>query len=440
MKHILLVSLIIFSFSVISQDYLIVKGTIRDSLNHNPIENVVVTSEMGGERTVSNIKGEYKLKLPKWSGLEITFYHPSYKEFYFYLPPDSKYKEVIILDLNLMMKSHKINSVNLTYNKKKPDTMFASKVFNISDFEFYGDDKYIFLTYEKRLEKQSEIVYARKDQSIIDRFIVPEEALELRRDFMGYVNLYCEYNIYRITIENEKFKLYKLPKEDFKLMIEPVVDSIKCDYYYSNYRWDIPEFNYYVYDRVDSTNHKIKTVVNNETAEQYYYEYYYLTNKERVYAMKMEARTGISRHVIANQISGYTSTLLYRPAYAPMFKHQDTMLVFDHYANQIFKFGENDTTPCSVIDIDYHLVKDWKTWKRELVQDESQTQYVYALFLIDTRYFLKKINTYDGKIESITKLTHKYVENIMIRDNYVYYTYKPFDTMQKKFLYREQLN
>ena len=44
-----------------------------------------------------------------------------------------------------------------------------------------------------------------------------------------------------------------------------------------------------------------------------------------------------------------------------------------------------------------------------------------------------------GKLEESIPLYFKYPENILIRSNTVYYTYRPFESAQKKFLYQEKL-
>ena len=52
---------------------------------------------------------------------------------------------------------------------------------------------------------------------------------------------------------------------------------------------------------------------------------------------------------------------------------------------------------------------------------------------------LRHFNTTTGKLGSPIELHFKYPENIQIKGNSVYYIYRPFESTQKKYLYRERL-
>ena len=62
---------------------------------------------------------------------------------------------------------------------------------------------------------------------------------------------------------------------------------------------------------------------------------------------------------------------------------------------------------------------------------------IYGVFLKNGYYYLKEINVSSGKVVSEKKLTYQFVSKLKIRDGYIYYTYKPKQTLQKKFLYKE---
>ena len=44
-----------------------------------------------------------------------------------------------------------------------------------------------------------------------------------------------------------------------------------------------------------------------------------------------------------------------------------------------------------------------------------------------------------GLIGKTTKLKFRFIENIKIEKGYVYYIYRPFESSQKRFLYKEKL-
>ncbi|MBL0315191.1 MAG: hypothetical protein IPP69_05175 [Flavobacteriales bacterium] len=49
------------------------------------------------------------------------------------------------------------------------------------------------------------------------------------------------------------------------------------------------------------------------------------------------------------------------------------------------------------------------------------------------------INTSNGATGKATRLTHPYVEKIRMRNGWIYYVYRPFESLQTRYLYRERI-
>ena len=64
---------------------------------------------------------------------------------------------------------------------------------------------------------------------------------------------------------------------------------------------------------------------------------------------------------------------------------------------------------------------------------------MYAFFSKDQHHYIKQINYQTGKEILTYKLKHHSAQKIKIKDGYVYYVYRPFDSTQEKFLYRERI-
>jgi hypothetical protein len=52
-------------------------------------------------------------------------------------------------------------------------------------------------------------------------------------------------------------------------------------------------------------------------------------------------------------------------------------------------------------------------------------------------YYLKQVSLYSGKIIASYKLTNQYVDQIKVKNGYVYYVYRPFESLQEQFIYKE---
>ncbi|MGZ3901094.1 MAG: hypothetical protein ACXVNQ_11550, partial [Bacteroidia bacterium] len=90
------------------------------------------------------------------------------------------------------------------------------------------------------------------------------------------------------------------------------------------------------------------------------------------------------------------------------------------------------------VKISYHHPKNWREWKKQLYVDEFENK-VYAFFSKNDHHYLKQIDFQTGKEIKTYKLKHPSAEKIKIKDGYVYYIYRPFESTQEKFLYRERI-
>ncbi|HEY0030044.1 MAG TPA: hypothetical protein VGC65_04750 [Bacteroidia bacterium] len=316
------------------------------------------------------------------------------------------------------------------------DTVFGTWKYSVADFEFIGD-KLVLLTFGKSLEKAC-LRLADASQKVLSSFELPDEAEKLYKDYQGFINVICKGHIYRVTIENDVIHLGSLPVVDYQKFIMPCVDSAHHSIYFSNYQRDYPEFTYYAFNSDAKTISPVKTICDQEVMHGYNMEYYFLKPKERVYARKLADFYGVDKHRIAASMSGLTSSMYYSPLYSPLYIIKDTVCVFDHSSNAIFKYDQN-LNELDSIPIDYNHPKSWREWKNEVIVDKESNK-AYALYQKNGFYYLKRIDLQSGKIISSFKLSNQYVEKIKIKGDYVYYVYRPFESLQEKFVYKELIS
>jgi outer membrane protein assembly factor BamB len=121
--------------------------------------------------------------------------------------------------------------------------------------------------------------------------------------------------------------------------------------------------------------------------------------------------------------------------YAPLFHKNDTIYVFDYYKDKLFAFDANGNAIDS-IPIYHHYQPKSTGWKKNLIQDQK-TGTIYAHFELDGYSYIGKINLLTGLIENKVKLAYKYVDKIAIYNNEVYFIYRPFESLQNKYLYKQ---
>ena len=320
----------------------------------------------------------------------------------------------------------------------KPETLVGKPNYSIHDFDFY-EDKLILLTATKNL-KDAQLRLSDYHGKILATYQIPKsagEALHFHHDYMGYTELICKDSIFRLDVIGNDLLMYTVPKADFENYLKPVQDSSKENVYYHNQWEKYPAFNYYSKNIHDSLSVFLRTISNQDLMKLYNLEYYYLPSRMQLEARRIAEYYKTDRKIVAALMSGFTNSIYYEPLYAPLFVLNDTVCVFNHYSDYVYRYMTQNTLIDSV-PIHYHHPKNWKEWKKQLFVDEARNQ-VYALFSKDGHFSLKRINPSTGREELTYKLKHHSASKLKLKDGFVYYVYRPFDSTQELFLYREKI-
>ena len=97
----------------------------------------------------------------------------------------------------------------------------------------------------------------------------------------------------------------------------------------------------------------------------------------------------------------------------------------------------------NVPDIPWSEIKGFKATRlgkrhaaEPIIKDKDEHK-LYVLFLKNGYYYLKPVSLNDGSTSVSFKLGYRYVENVKVENGFVYYIYRPYESAQKKYLYRE---
>jgi hypothetical protein len=411
-------------------------GSVKDKDN-KAISGAAIYILNSNYGTETNNKGMFTLNFPHKFHLSILIKHTSFQ---------NKVREIdisenldsLFLEITLIQKEVPLEPVVIRA-KPKPDTLVYSGKFSIYDFDFY-EDKYILLTAENALNK-AEIKLADQYGKVLSTTKIPVEggiAKELYRDYMGFTNVICENYIYRIQVYHDKFIIFALRPEDFNSLVKPIIDTVNNKFIFSDYWKEYPLFKYYSYDPGIKKQDELITITNADLLAMYNMEYYYMKPRQRLEALEMAETYKIDKNVAAALMTGFTKSLFYDPLYAPLFILQDTICVFDHYKDMLFHFDKNGTKLDSVA-ISYNHPKNWKEWKRLMLKDDIENS-IYAVYDKNGHKYLKLIDHHNGKDKGKYKLIFHSADKVKVRDGYIYYVYRPFESTQEKFLYRERIS
>ena len=435
------------SVHAMGQAQLIISGKITDLQTGDALPDCFINIRGTECSTISDKDGSYRITCnTKLDKLIITCEHFNYENAEKTLDAfNGKRDKNIMIHFQMKFLAYELGEISIT---SAPDTVWGSKELNVADFAFMATGMML-LTYEaeerwKRQEDSKITMYRGCRLVLLDschheiaRANVPGLAEKFYTDFFDKIFLVCHEATYLVTTTSENITLSEISEEDFSQRIRPVVDSIGTKTYYSNYNKDYPAFDYMYYDNEDSSSHTFRHMINEEMMVMFRSEYKYLDPRDKLEAWRFEINTGIDKEVVAAYMRGFQNTYYYEPLNTPLLASNDTLLIFDHHHNQLIRLDDSGHALDS-LDISYHNIKRPERWSKKIIMDKG-TEEIYTSFEKNGLYFIRHIETGSGKTQHAAKLSYKYVDCIRIMNNEVYYIYRPFESSQNRFLYKEKL-
>jgi hypothetical protein len=436
LKRLLILLSWIFTTTAYAQSVVKISCIDRNSLE--PIANVNLTLSLQDsiQTFKTNVAGLAQLVLLDTKELfYISSEHPMYE------PLSYRYQSVRntsdTLFIKLVLKPIKSQSMDQVVVKAPgiPDTVFNSKEFHVADFEVTGAGDFILLVYPKRSGHKNAILWF-DGINIKDSMSIHGIGINLIKDYRNNIHLICQEEVYHVSHKDDSLALFSIPKDYFIDYVLPIVDTTTSKLFFSNFNMYYPAFDYFALDQIDSSYRKIIHIEDPLMMELYRAEYKWVDVRTRLWAKQKEIETGIDAQIWVGA-NYFTQSIYYNVPFAPLFKIQDSIYVLDFQSDQMTVY-----TPMGEVSrrtpLLFHYHKHKTGWKRVILKDESM-QALYALFEKDGISMLGKIDLTTGEILSKHRLYHKYVEKIRIHQGNVYYIYRPFESIQKRFLYKERL-
>jgi hypothetical protein len=340
------------------------------------------------------------------------------------------------IQLRIQLKTERVQEVReVVIKPNKPDTVYASKTYSVADFELDADGSLILLTYEKNLQKDAQLqVY--RDRATTAILAMPDRAQVLKRDFRGNIHVLTDESVFGLEAIDSNYTLVNIPKDYFFKYLVPIVDSSQTRLFYSSYSENYPAFEYGSLDQLDSTYKTLLQIQDDLMMELYRSEYKWVDVRTKLWAKNLENQTGIDAEIYVGA-TYFTQSLYYEPVYAPLFLVHDTIYIFD-YPKDMLRVFLSDGTAVRSTPIFHHYQARQSGFQRNLQQDR-QTGNIYAIFEQQGHYYVGLIDLQTGLITQKVKLAFRYVEKVRVHNNEVYFIYRPFESMQKKFLYKQKL-
>ncbi|MEZ4800408.1 MAG: hypothetical protein R2809_11695 [Flavobacteriales bacterium] len=334
----------------------------------------------------------------------------------------------------------------VTIKPYEPDSVWGSKALNVADF-IVSDSILILLTYQKeeRWKRQEDskitlfngasLLLVRADQDTA-RLMIPDLVMGLVDHPVFGVFVETHHAFLHLDIAANRFDEVT-SKDDFDLEIAPVIGEILGYSMISTFSADLPYMDLYLHCSAANSNTKLIHIEDKVGRDLFMSEYKYLHPKDKVVAMNYELSTGVQKEVVAAFMSGFQDKYYFEELNNPAFTQGNQWVVFNHNANAIIRYSFVGKE-LSSSNIDYHLNKKRGKWSEEILKDNSN-QTFYTTTNHNGNVELFEIATNTGEMTHVIRLYFKYVEKIKVFNGEVYYIYRPFESSQKRYLYKESI-
>jgi len=408
-----------------------ISGTVYSGAYLKPVADIYVRS--GIRSTKTDFKGQFSISLTSGEPLQI-----SNSKFHTQEIPYERVKSNNNLKIYLTPTSSSYSEI-ITSNKVQ--TVRAENFENIFDFTFLSDTL-IVLSYMK--SEQSAIsrdaylncaMTVLKYGEVIDRQILPDYINKLHLD--PFNQLFLEGNDFcHIVLRDEqKLKVESFDLNDFYDRIEPIYarDSNKVFYAYA-YDY-IPQVSHRIYYDDERNSFPMRYIKNKNYFKQLSADYEMLEPSEIREAERMEEETGINHYLFSTYIRSFYLLRDIAPPYAPGFKKEDSIYIFDHMNQWLFSHNLEGGRVDSVGI--YHDALN----REELISvlQDPFTEKIYTHHERSGVHYIRKVDLKTGATGRPYKINHPFAEKVKIFEGYVYYVHSTAKDKSVKHLLREKL-
>lgn len=364
----------------------------------------------------SVVRGTPAGRMELWasSGDSIKAQRMGYKTLVWCVPGEVKEVYRIALEaVSTPLREVEVNAEN------RPDTLIASPVWMVSDFAFWGDGMVI-LSWTRNREHVHIRWFSPEGKERCAQAI-PGNTIGFHEAPGGEIYIEGREHIYRV----QDCWLQAIETEVYLSTLRRLVAITDTQYVFSTWTARSPEFAYIRWAKSTTKIDTLHAVRDLWQFQQYYSEYTFLPFATKCEINRRCRRSGEDRYVVAAEMTGFTQTMWWKPLYAPLQHWGNQIRIFDPYRSAVLQWSamdyRSDTLP---------ILKS-PDFKGEIVFDPVDGA-AWALLHKAGRTHIYNIDSNFSQ-----PLYYRYTENVKVHDGAIYYLYRPFESSQNTYLYRE---
>jgi len=435
--------LLLFSSGSQAQERQEIKGIVFDKESSMHLSGAHVLIEGTSYGTITGPDGSFRLYIKDFP-VTLKVSHIGFEDRYFTVTDDIKDETLM---LGLQFSAELLEGV--TISDKKAELIFKDDAYSVLDFEFH-ENGLMLLIYRNRLNRSELVLLSTMNDTLAILQDLPGRAHSLFRDCRDFILYTSIDSAYQVLYTGGELKLiYPMDIATFR----PVADAFKAFhdryYYFSMNRFFDQVINYVRYDTATGKYFPFKTVADErnmkilkDNPEDMALLYGGMSDEGELGQLLQDTDGGVvfekgnNNHTRDMSFQAhFLKACVYYPVYAPLFKSNDELILFNHPGSMI-EFLSPEGKILRTTYISHHKMDNWKPL---ILKDDIYDNY-YLVFEKLNRLSLRLIDVNTGMLGPVNEMFYPAIRKIQVRNGYAYFTYRQPGSIERTMLFRQKLN
>lgn len=434
--------LLLSSLSAASQERYLIQGIIYEKESEMPLAGAHVIIEGSSYGTISGPDGSFRLSITEYP-VKLRVSHIGFQDRLFTVESTARGETLM---LGLVFSAEMLDAI--TISDQEAEIIFRDNSYAVLDFEFH-ENGLMLLIFRNRLKRAQLVLLSMLNDTLATMSTLPGKAKFLHRDCQNFTHYVSQDTSYQIHFTGTDLLL--LHPMDIRAFM-PVAKAFKAyhnkSYYFAIKRMHDLVISYKRYDSLTDSYTTFREIYDKEKLQilkdnpmHHMFLGNPVSDEQEFHLLQMgsdmsnEAQRKAFKSSRDASIEGhYLRTAVYTPIYAPLFRSDEQILIFNHPGSQI-EFLSLDGKAIKQVPISY---QDEKNWNELVLKDEITNKY-YLVFKKANRLSIRSVDVHRGELGSTNTLYYPFVKKAIIRNGYVYFTYREPGSVDKTMLFRQRL-
>lgn len=298
---------------------------------------------------------------------------------------------------------------------------------HIKDYALIGD-QYLMIVHDNEVQQNKLILQGSDGKILAEHYGFGEEPKSLVKDCIGSYHFLSASQACQIDLVTGALFVQRGKRSEFDAVVAPC-RALLDDTYYFERQMSKYSSGYYYIEKDKLARHGFYLTVDTASLITLEDEALMPSRYATTDQLDIDGTPG-AFHTILN--NNFLADVNCPATFAPLHIVKGKVTIFDHIQNKIVRFDES-VKVVKEVPIDYH---ERRFWEATLVVDEAQMR-AFTVYFSFGKTTLAEISLEDGTILRERELPKKFVSNIKVKGDEVFFLYKDniYDPVQRLYAF-----